>query len=36
MSTYQNIQQAAYKANMQLHELRFAFFPFGNVRVVVR
>jgi L-ribulose-5-phosphate 4-epimerase len=33
MNKYQHIQEAAYKANMQLPQLGLVLFTFGNVRV---
>jgi L-ribulose-5-phosphate 4-epimerase len=36
MSKYQDIQQACYKANMQLPELNLVLFTFGNVSVADR
>ena len=36
MSKYENIQQAAYKANMQLQKLNLVIFTFGNVSAADR
>src|SRR2546423_13654533 len=36
MSKYQHIQEAAYEANMQLHNLHLVIFTFGNVSAADR
>lgn len=36
MSKFQNIQEEAYKANMQLPQLGLVLFTFGNVSVADR